>query len=135
MVQCGTVRCTITLVLKKHYYTRIVRCVSRVDWAYISRAIIEVYILNKGKEEEGMPQVESLTSRYARIYTRFADKNINIIAVSTSDKQVALVAEYIFNRPKDDKLIWPKIVITAPNLLSALIQVEETIGLIRGEGK
>ena len=135
MVQCGTVRCTITLVLKKHYYTRIVRCVSRVDWAYISRAIIEVYILNKGKEEEGMPQVESLTSRYARIDTRFADKNINIIAVSTSDKQVALVAEYIFNRPKDDKLIWPKIVITAPNLLSALIQVEETIGLIRGEGK
>lgn len=82
-----------------------------------------------------MPQVESLTSRYARIYTRFADKNINIIAVSTSDKQVALVAEYIFKRPKDDKLIWPKIVVTAPDLASALTQVEETIGLIRGEGK
>ena len=82
-----------------------------------------------------MPQVESLTSRYARIYTRFADKNINIIAVSTSDDRVAVVAEYIFNRPKDNKLIWPKIVITAPNLLSALIQVEETIDLIRGEGK
>ena len=82
-----------------------------------------------------MPQVESLTSRYARIYTRFADKNINIIAVSISDDRVAVVAEYIFNRPKDNKLIWPKIVITAPNLLSALIQVEETIDLIRGEGK
>ena len=82
-----------------------------------------------------MPQVESLTSRYARIYTRFADENINIIAVSTSDKQVALVAEYIFKRQKDDKLIWPKIVVTAPNLLSALTQVEETISLIRGEGK
>jgi len=106
-----------------------------IDMATDPCAIIEVYILNKGKEEEGMPQVESLTSRYARIYTRFADKNINIIAASTSDKQVALVAEYIFKRPKDDKLIWPKIVITAPDLASALTQVEETIGLIRGEGK
>ena len=82
-----------------------------------------------------MPQVESLTSRYARIYTRFAEKNINIISVSISDDRVAVVAEYIFNRPKDNKLIWPKIVITARDLTSALIQVEETIGLIRGEGK
>ena len=82
-----------------------------------------------------MSQVESLTSRYARIYTRFADKNINIISVSTSDDRVAVVAEYIFNRPKDNKLIWPKIVISAPDLLNALIRVEETIGLIRGEGK
>ena len=81
-----------------------------------------------------MPQT-SISSEYARIYTRFADKNINIIQVSTSDKRVALVAEYIFNRPKDGKLIWPKIVITAPDLASALTQVEETIGLIRGEGK
>lgn len=81
-----------------------------------------------------MPQT-SISSEYARIYTRFADKNINIIAVSASDKQVALVAEYIFNRPKDNKLIWPKIVITAPDLFNALIQTEETIGLIRGEGK
>lgn len=81
-----------------------------------------------------MPQT-SISSEYARIYTRFADKNINIIAASTSDKQVALVAEYIFNRPKDGKLIWPKIVIVAPTLLESLTQVEETIDLIRGEGK
>jgi len=106
-----------------------------IDTATDPYAIIEVYILNKGKEEEGMPQVESLTSRYARIYTRFADKNINIISVSISDDRVAVVAEYIFKRPKDDKLIWPKIVITAPDLASALTQVEETISLIRGEGK
>lgn len=82
-----------------------------------------------------MPQVESLTSKYATIYTRFADKNINIIAASTADSQVILVAEYIFKRPKDDKLIWPKVAISAPTLLNALLQVEETIGLIRGEGK
>ena len=82
-----------------------------------------------------MPQVKSLTSRYARIYTRFADKNINIISVSISDDSVAVVAEYIFKRPKDDKIIWPKIVIAAHDLTSALIQVEETIDLIRGEGK
>lgn len=82
-----------------------------------------------------MPQIESLTSRYARIYTRFADKNINIINVSAADNQVALVAEYIFNRPKDGKLIWPKIVIVAPDLFNALLQVEEAIDLIRGEGK
>lgn len=82
-----------------------------------------------------MPQIESLTSKYARIYTRFADKNINIIQASTSDNQVALVAEYIFNRPKDGKLIWPKIVITSDTLYQALISVEETIDLIRGEGK
>lgn len=82
-----------------------------------------------------MPQIESSTSAYARIYTRFADKNINIIQVSTSDKRVALVAEYIFNRPKDGKLIWPKIAIVAPTLLESLTQVEETIDLIRGEGK
>lgn len=106
-----------------------------VDTATDPYAIIEAYILNKGKEVEEMPQVESLTSRYARIYTRFADKNINIIAVSTSDDRVAVVAEYIFKRPKDDKLIWPKIVITAPDLFNALVQVEETIGFIRGEGK
>lgn len=106
-----------------------------IDMATDPYAIIEAYILNKGKEVEEMPQVESLTSRYARIYTRFADKNINIIAVSTSDDRVAVVAEYIFKRPKDDKLIWPKIVITAPDLFNALVQVEETIGFIRGEGK
>lgn len=82
-----------------------------------------------------MPQIESLTSKYARAYVRFADKNINIIQVSTSDNQIALVAEYIFNRPKDNKLIWPKIVIVAPTLQQALSQVEETIDLIRGEGK
>lgn len=82
-----------------------------------------------------MPQIESLTSAYARIYTRFADKNINIIQVSTSDKRVALVAEYIFNRPKDGKLIWPKIAIVTPTLLESLTQVEETIDRIRGEGK
>ena len=82
-----------------------------------------------------MPQIESLTSAYAQIYVRFADKNINIINVSTSDKQIALVAEYIFNRPKDNKLIWPKIVIASPTLHQALLQVEETIDLIRGEGK
>lgn len=82
-----------------------------------------------------MPQIESLTSAYARIYTRFADKNINIINVSAADDQVALVAEYIFNRPKDGKLIWPKIVIVAPTLLESLTQVEETIDLVRGEGK
>lgn len=82
-----------------------------------------------------MPQIESLTSKYARIYTRFADKNINIIQASTSDNQVALVAEYIFNRPKDGKLIWPKIVITSGTLYQALISVEETIDLIRGEGR
>lgn len=82
-----------------------------------------------------MPQIESLTSKYARIYTRFADKNINIINVSAADNQIALVAEYIFNRPKDGKLIWPKIVITAPDLFNALLRVEETIGFIRGEDK
>lgn len=81
-----------------------------------------------------MPQM-SISSEYARIYTRFADKNINIIATSASDSQIALVAEYIFNRPKDGKLIWPKIVVTAPTLQEALGMVEETIGLIRGEGK
>ena len=82
-----------------------------------------------------MPQIESLTSKYARIYTRFADKNINIIAASTADNQIVLVAEYIFNRPKDGKLIWPKVAITAPDLFNALLRVEETIDLIRGEGK
>ena len=82
-----------------------------------------------------MPQIESLTSKYARIYTRFADKNINIIAASTADSQVILVAEYIFNRPKDGKLIWPKVAISSSTLLNALLMVEETIDLIRGEGK
>ena len=81
-----------------------------------------------------MPQT-SISSEYARIYTRLADKNINIIQASTSDKQIALVAEYIFNRPKDNKLIWPKIVIVAPTLQQALSQVERTIDLIRGEGR
>ena len=81
-----------------------------------------------------MPQT-SISSEYARVYTRFADKNINIIQASISDSQVILVAEYIFKRPKDDKLIWPKVAISAPTLLNALLQVEETIGLIRGEGK
>lgn len=81
-----------------------------------------------------MPQT-SISSEYARIYTRFADENINIINVSAADNQVALVAEYIFNRPKDGKLIWPKIVIVAPTLMESLTQVEETIGLIRREGK
>jgi hypothetical protein len=80
-----------------------------------------------------MPQT-SISSEYARIYTRFADKNINIIAASTADNQIVLVAEYIFKRPKDDKLIWPKVAISAPTSLNALQQVEETIGLIRGEG-
>lgn len=89
------------------------------------------------------------------IYRRFAEKNINIMQaraalVSTgaepgthllNTKPVmtyVLVAEYAFQKKAyasdDIKLIWPKIAVEGPTLVSALYALEDVVDEIRSQG-
>ena len=78
--------------------------------------------------------------RQAVIYRRFAEKNINVLSVTKLDRNIgddinydACVAtiEYAYKRPKDGKLIWPKMVTTGTELIDMLENAEAIIDAIR----
>lgn len=73
----------------------------------------------------------NLVASYARVYKRFADKNINVLSTSSAENRVVLVIEYCYERPRDGKLIWPKIAIESETLGFALTIAEETVKAIR----
>lgn len=64
-------------------------------------------------------------------YKRFADNNINVLNASAAENRVLIVIEYCYTRPRDGKLIWPKIAIEADSLVVALNKAEETVKAIR----
>lgn len=64
-------------------------------------------------------------------YKRFADDNINVLNASAAENRVLIVIEYCYTRPRDGKLIWPKIAIEADSLVVALNKAEETVKAIR----
>lgn len=79
-------------------------------------------------------------TRQAIIYRRFAEKNINVLSVTKLERQTgddikydACVAtiEYAYERARDKKLIWPKIVTTGSELLDMLENAEAIIDAIR----
>lgn len=73
----------------------------------------------------------TLVASYARIYKRFADANINVLSTSSAENRVVIVIEYSYERPRDGKLIWPKIAIESETLGFALATAEETVKAIR----
>ena len=64
-------------------------------------------------------------------YKRFADDNINVLNASADENRVLIVIEYCYTRPRDGKMIWPKIAIEADSLVVALNKAEETVKAIR----
>lgn len=68
---------------------------------------------------------------FASLYYRLANKNINIINCSSNPQQCVLIVEYQYNRPSDNKLVWPKIAILGDTPEEAIGEVEETVDKIR----
>ena len=79
----------------------------------------------------------------ANIYKRFAENNINVLSVPLSQPQpyrpdqpaeleaCVVVIEYMYQRPRDDKIIWPKAAISGRTLIDALENAEEIVDSIR----
>lgn len=74
---------------------------------------------------------KTLVASYAKAYKRFADANINVLSSSAAENRVLVVIEYSYERPRDGKLIWPKIAIESETLGGALAMAEETVKAIR----
>ena len=70
---------------------------------------------------------------YEALYKRFANKNINVLsATQFADGTICIEVEYLYNRPKDDKMIWPKIMTLGPTLEEAIYKAEQIVDEIRG---
>jgi hypothetical protein len=86
-------------------------------------------------------QIDYDCSRLADLYKRFADENVNIISSSIAaipDElgggiATVVVLEYSYERPRDGKLIWPKIAVDGESLYEAIYKALKTVKAIRGE--
>lgn len=67
----------------------------------------------------------------ATTYKQFADDNINVLNASAAENRVLIVIEYCYTRPRDGKMIWPKIALEAESLAEALTKAKETVKAIR----
>lgn len=75
----------------------------------------------------------------AEMYHRFILKSINLLSVSLatigedsySTEQVVVVLEFSYDRPKDGRMIWPKIAVSGTTVLEAVIRAEKIIDDIR----
>lgn len=65
------------------------------------------------------------------VYSRFIAKNINVLSVSAYARQLVMVLEFSYERPKDGRIIWPKIAIEGDNLKSVVSRAEWAIDDIR----
>lgn len=67
----------------------------------------------------------------ASFYRRLADKNINVMNCSIIDGEAVVILEYCYERPRDGKLIWPKIAVEGCNFYDAATMAELIIDKIR----
>lgn len=82
---------------------------------------------------------DSLEKGLADMYYRFIEKSINILNVSLatvgedsiSTEQVVVMLEFSYERPRDGRIIWPKICISGETALSAISRAERVIDDIR----
>lgn len=97
---------------------------------------------DKRQEEERKFRKElsdSLEKDLADMYHRFIEKSINILNVSLatigedsySTEQVVVMLEFSYERPKDGRIIWPKICISGETALGAISRAERVIDSIR----
>lgn len=97
---------------------------------------------DKQREEEEKLRKElsdSLEKGLADMYHRFIEKSINILDVSLatvgedsiSTEQVVVMLEFSYERPRDGRMIWPKICISGETALSAISRAERVIDGIR----
>lgn len=75
-----------------------------------------------------IPDESSIVS----LYERMAEKNINIIRCVRGDKDAALIVEYAYTRPSDNKLIWPKLAVVGDTVYDAAFQAEALVDRICG---
>lgn len=83
----------------------------------------------------------------AGIFRRFAEANINVLSVTQPKRDnkfrigdqtipdyesCLIVVEYLYERPSDHKMIWPKVAIGGMTLMDALENAEDVVEAIRG---
>lgn len=81
----------------------------------------------------------AVTKSLADMYHRFIEKSINILNVSLatvgedsiSTEKVVVMLEFSYERPKDGRIIWPKICISGGTALEAISRAERVIDDIR----
>lgn len=89
-------------------------------------------------EKELQAEVDKRT---AEMYHRFILKSINLLSVSLatigedsySTEQVVVVLEFSYDRPKDGRMIWPKIAVSGKTVLETVIRAEKIIDDIRSK--
>lgn len=69
----------------------------------------------------------------AELFYRLANKNINIIRCSQFDNGCSIVVEYQYERPRDNKVVWPKFALSSETPESAARKAEVLVDKIRGE--
>lgn len=89
----------------------------------------------KGKEIKMVPTEteEACANIRARFYKRLADKNINVMSCSVIDGEAVVILEYCYERPRDGKIIWPKIAVEGSDIYDAATMAELVIDKIREE--
>ena len=94
---------------------------------------------DKEKKELEKELSDSVEKGLANMYCRFIEKSINILNVSLatvgedsySTEQVVVMLEFSYERPKDGRIIWPKICISGETALGAISRAERVIDDIR----
>lgn len=102
-------------------------------------AVVNKIIANKATGVDVTELQNELDKRIAEMYHRFILKSINLLSVSLatvgedsySTEQVVVVLEFSYDRPKDGRMIWPKIAISGKTVLEAVIRAEKIIDKIR----
>lgn len=82
---------------------------------------------------------EKIDKSIAEMYHRLIVKSINLLSVSLatigedsySTEEVVVVLEFSYDRPKDGRMIWPKIAVSGTTVLEAVIRAEKIIDNIR----
>jgi hypothetical protein len=92
------------------------------------------------KTQKFLVELDSATNKsIADMYHRFIEKSINILNVSLatvgedsiSTERVVVMLEFSYERPKDGRIIWPKICISGETALGAISRAERVIDDIR----
>lgn len=92
------------------------------------------------KTQKFLIELDSATTKsIADMYHRFIEKSINVLNVSLatvdgeslSTEKVVVMLEFSYERPKDGRIIWPKICISGETALDAISRAEKVIDDIR----
>ncbi len=102
-------------------------------------ALADKIVANNIVGEDAKELREEVDKRIAEMYHRLILKSINLLNVSLatigedsySTEQVVVVLEFSYDRPKDGRMIWPKIAISGTTVLEAVVRAEKIVDDIR----